>query len=89
MPDKKQSENPEEHPSTTLTVAEWIELMNKHDRLNQYAKKRREKNGGVDRHFYSLASSIAGCCPSSMFSPQAGQVVPSRFGGTEISDRSQ
>jgi hypothetical protein len=36
--------------TTTLTVEEWTELMNKHDRLdqyaNQYAKKRRDKSGG-------------------------------------------
>ncbi|MCS4031912.1 hypothetical protein GGQ02_000271 [Salinibacter ruber] len=29
---------------TTLTVEQWIELMNKHDPLEQYAKKRREKS---------------------------------------------
>jgi hypothetical protein len=27
----------------TLTVEEWIELMNKHDRLDQYAKKRKHE----------------------------------------------
>ncbi|WP_263787930.1 hypothetical protein [Salinibacter grassmerensis] len=49
MPDKKQSEKRKEPSGTTLTVEEWIELMNKHDRLEQYAKKRkkerREKRG--------------------------------------------
>jgi hypothetical protein len=29
---------------TTLTVEEWTELVNRHDRLDQYAKKRREKS---------------------------------------------
>ncbi len=45
MDDKKQSTKRKEPNGTTLTVEEWIELMNKHDPLEQYAKKRREKSG--------------------------------------------
>ena len=45
MPDKEQSEKRNEHSGRLLTEEEWTELMNKHDRLNQYAKKRREKSG--------------------------------------------
>jgi hypothetical protein len=45
MPYKNESEKREESKGTTLTEEEWIELMNKHDRLDQYAKKRREKSG--------------------------------------------
>ncbi|MCS4221400.1 hypothetical protein [Salinibacter ruber] len=45
MPDKEQSEKRNEHSGRLLTEEEWIELMNKQDRLSQYAKKRREKNG--------------------------------------------
>ncbi|MCS4221405.1 hypothetical protein [Salinibacter ruber] len=45
MPDQKRSQKREESKGTTLTVEEWIELMNKHDPLEQYAKKRREKSG--------------------------------------------
>jgi len=43
MPDEKQSEKRKEPSGRPLTEEEWIELMNKHDRLSQYAKKRREK----------------------------------------------
>ena len=45
MPDKEQidDEKREEPSGTTLTVEEWIEEMNKHDRLSQYAKRRREE----------------------------------------------
>jgi hypothetical protein len=32
-----------EPDGTTLTVEEWIELVNKHDPLEQYAKKRKEE----------------------------------------------
>ncbi|WP_162891561.1 hypothetical protein [Salinibacter ruber] len=45
MPDKEQSEKRNEHSGRPLTEEEWIELMNKHDPLEQYAKKRREKSG--------------------------------------------
>ncbi|MCS3698096.1 hypothetical protein [Salinibacter ruber] len=45
MPDQKQSEKRNEHSGRLLTEEEWTELMSKHDRLDQYAKKRREKNG--------------------------------------------
>jgi len=44
MPDKEQSEKLKEPSGRPLTEEEWIELMNKHDRLSQYAKKRREKS---------------------------------------------
>ncbi|MCS3648825.1 hypothetical protein GGQ08_000119 [Salinibacter ruber] len=45
MTDNKPEEKNREEPNgTTLTVEEWIELMNKHDPLEQYAKKRREKS---------------------------------------------
>ncbi len=43
MPDKEQSEKREEPDGNTLTVEEWIELMNKHDRLDQYEKKRKKE----------------------------------------------
>jgi hypothetical protein len=43
MPDKEQSEKREEPDGTTLTVEEWIELMNKHDSFDQYAKKRKKE----------------------------------------------
>jgi hypothetical protein len=42
MPDKKQSGKRQEPSGTTLTEEKWIELMNKHDRLSQCVKKRRE-----------------------------------------------
>ncbi|WP_251921644.1 hypothetical protein [Salinibacter ruber] len=48
MPDTEHTDGEKkrrEQDGTTLTVEEWIELMNKHDRLDQYAKKRREKSG--------------------------------------------
>ena len=47
MPDIEHTdgEKRREPDGTTLTVEEWIELMNKHDPLEQYAKKRREKSG--------------------------------------------
>ena len=41
MADKKPVEK--EPNGTTLTVEEWIEEMNKYDRLHQYAKNRREE----------------------------------------------
>jgi len=44
MPDKEQSEKREEPSGRPLTEEEWIELMNKHDRLSQYAKERREES---------------------------------------------
>jgi hypothetical protein len=46
MPDTEDTDGEErrEPDGTTLTVEEWIELMNKHDRLSQYAKKRREES---------------------------------------------
>jgi hypothetical protein len=46
MPDTEHTdgEKRRESDGTTLTVDEWIELMNKHDRLDQYAKERREKS---------------------------------------------
>ena len=28
---------------TTLSTEEWIEMLNKHDRFDQYAKRRRER----------------------------------------------
>jgi len=31
-----------------LTEEEWIELMNRYDRLHQYAKKRREEKDGEE-----------------------------------------
>ncbi|MCS3829521.1 hypothetical protein GGP91_001598 [Salinibacter ruber] len=47
MPDTEHTdgEKRRERDGTTLTVEQWIELMNKHDPLEQYAKKRREKDG--------------------------------------------
>jgi hypothetical protein len=46
MPDKEQSDgDKQKEPSgATLSIEEWIELMNKHDRLTQYAKERQEKS---------------------------------------------
>lgn len=44
MPDKEQSEKRKETSGRPLTEEEWIELMNKYDRLSQYAKKRQEKS---------------------------------------------
>ncbi|MCS4182168.1 hypothetical protein [Salinibacter ruber] len=45
MPDTEHTdgEKRQESDGTTLTVEEWIELMNKYDRLDQYAKKRKEE----------------------------------------------
>jgi len=43
MSDPKHPEKREEPSGATLSVEEWIELMNKHDPLEQYAKKRKEK----------------------------------------------
>jgi hypothetical protein len=50
MPDTESDENeePEEQdrkePSgTTLSVKEWIEVLNRHDSFDQYAKRRRER----------------------------------------------
>ncbi|MCS3859476.1 hypothetical protein [Salinibacter ruber] len=45
MPDTERTdgEKREEPSGATLSVEEWIELMNKHDPLEQYAKKRKEK----------------------------------------------
>jgi hypothetical protein len=45
MPDKEQSKKRREPDGATLPEEEWIELMNKHDRLSQYAKERQEKSG--------------------------------------------
>jgi hypothetical protein len=44
------SMKPEERKpnGTTLTVEEWIDEMNKYDRLHQYAKRRRECSKGGD-----------------------------------------
>jgi hypothetical protein len=46
MPEKEQSNSEKRKRSSgrPLTEEEWIELTNKHDRLSQYAKKRREKS---------------------------------------------
>jgi len=46
MPDEKQSDDNKQQETSgrPLTEEEWIELMNKHDRLSQYAKERREKS---------------------------------------------
>ncbi|MCS3670585.1 hypothetical protein GGQ21_001233 [Salinibacter ruber] len=42
MPDTNDEEK--QKPSgITLTVEEWIELMNKHDPLEQYVKKRKKE----------------------------------------------
>ncbi len=45
MPDTEHTdgEKRRESDGTTLTVEEWIELMNKHNRLDQYAKKRKNE----------------------------------------------
>jgi hypothetical protein len=43
MPDTDDEEKRKEPNGTTLTVEEWIELMNKHDPLEQYAKKRKKE----------------------------------------------
>jgi hypothetical protein len=45
MPDTEDTDGEErrEPDGTTLTVEEWIELMNKHDPLEQYAKKRKKE----------------------------------------------
>jgi hypothetical protein len=46
MPEREHTDRKEkrrEPDGTTLTVEEWIELMNKHDRLDQYAKKRKKE----------------------------------------------
>jgi len=46
MPDEKQSDDDKrkETSGRPLTEEEWIELMNKHDRLSQYAKERQEES---------------------------------------------
>jgi hypothetical protein len=49
MPNEEHSgtsdSNKRKEPSgRPLTEEEWIELMNKHDRLTQYAQERREKS---------------------------------------------
>ena len=44
MSDKEHSKKRKEPSGRPLTEEEWIELMNKYDRLSQYAKKRREKS---------------------------------------------
>jgi len=42
--ERTDSEEKREEPSgATLSVEEWIELMNKHDPLEQYAKKRKKE----------------------------------------------
>ncbi|MCS4201711.1 hypothetical protein [Salinibacter ruber] len=46
MPDKEQSEKRNEHSGRPLTEEYWIELMNKQDRLSQYAKERRGESAG-------------------------------------------
>ncbi|MCS3854591.1 dihydrodipicolinate reductase [Salinibacter ruber] len=43
MSDPKHPEKREEPSGATLSVEEWIELVNKHDRLDQYAKKRKHE----------------------------------------------
>jgi hypothetical protein len=45
MPDREYTdgEKRREPDGTTLTVEEWIELMNMHDRLDKYAKDQREE----------------------------------------------
>jgi dihydrodipicolinate reductase len=43
MSDTEHSEKREEPSGTSLSVEEWIEVLNKHDRFDQYAKRRREK----------------------------------------------
>jgi hypothetical protein len=45
MPDTEHTdgEKRQKPDGTTLTVEEWIELMNKYDRLEQYAKKRKKE----------------------------------------------
>jgi hypothetical protein len=50
MPDRDSSEDEEpdendkrELNGTTLSTEEWIEELNKYDRLHQYAKKRKEE----------------------------------------------
>ncbi|WP_251951460.1 hypothetical protein [Salinibacter ruber] len=43
MPDQKQSEKRNEHSSRLLKEEEWTELMNKHDPLDQYEKKRKKE----------------------------------------------
>jgi len=52
-PDEK--EEPDEKDSrelngTTLSTEEWIEELNKCDRLHQYAKKRKRERGGEDEN---------------------------------------
>ncbi|MCS3658581.1 hypothetical protein GGQ11_003387 [Salinibacter ruber] len=42
--ERTDSEEKREEPSgATLSVEEWIELMNKHDPLEQYVKKRKKE----------------------------------------------
>ena len=43
MEDTDGEEKRRDPDGTTLTVEEWIELMDKHHRLDQYAKERREE----------------------------------------------
>ena len=43
MSDTKPSRKREEPKGTTLSVEEWIEVLNKHDRFDQYAKQRRKR----------------------------------------------
>ncbi len=43
MSDPKHPEKREEPSGATLSVEEWIELMNKHNSLEQYAKKRKRE----------------------------------------------
>ncbi|CAM3269665.1 hypothetical protein [Salinibacter ruber] len=62
MPDEKQpnSEEKRKEPSgRPLTEEEWIELMNKHDRLSQYAKKRREKSDDGEQKGQDTGTSSA------------------------------
>jgi len=43
MSDTDGTEKRREPNGTTLSVEEWIEVLNKHDRFDQYAKRRRER----------------------------------------------
>ncbi|MCS3952023.1 hypothetical protein [Salinibacter ruber] len=46
MPNVERTDSEEKREETsgaTLSVEEWIELMNKHDPLEQYAKKRKKE----------------------------------------------
>jgi hypothetical protein len=51
MPDTEHTdgEKQQETDGTTLSVEEWIQLMNKHDSFDQYAKKRKKEQIGKRR----------------------------------------